>query len=152
MVFYPVTLGKDILLWPWAVKKYTYTFSTYFLPGKKKFYNVYVATKGWISFCIFTRDKWNDHDKVHSFLWQCLLDFRLTQFGSTDYQKLCKYWSNGCDAFGTELIWSPDFLSPWTNSPYQIRSPWTNGPQKFGPHISVSPQPVPLDKCKDTQI
>ena len=46
MVFYPVTLGKDILLWPWAVKKYTYTFSTYFLPGKKKVLQCLCSHKG----------------------------------------------------------------------------------------------------------
>ena len=79
----------------------------------------------------------------------------------------------GCDAFGPDLIWSPDFQSttscprgqttpikliPLDKRSHQVRSPWTNSPKKFGPPdqmvpnkfgppIAGSPQPVLLDKC-----
>ena len=68
----------------------------------------------------------------------------------------------GWDAFGPEPIWSPDFRSPTSCPPGQkipMKSipldKWSPAnlvpldkwsPTQFGPHIYVSPQPVPLDK------
>ena len=42
--------------------------------------------------------------------------------------------------------WSPKIWSPWTNGPQEFGPPGQVVPNQFGPRISGSPQPVPLDE------
>merc|ERR1719266_1209562 len=42
--------------------------------------------------------------------------------------------------------WSPANLVPWTNGPQKFGPPGQMVPNQFGPHISKSSQPVPMDK------